>query len=438
MPDGLNKQPRSGIAYASLGLPVVWTAISLLGPWPALGVEITLNVPSGDISIAPTRLDGDGMVAVWELSDATVDTLAGATGWRIQIDDGWPLMAGSIIWVPGFSGVDSAQGLGSVLVGPGGLSAYAVAVANGFIGDVDAWLESLIGPAGPAVAVLDDLTNVDTTGVTSGRVLVFDGPNWIESPTAPVYEGDSRLTDARTPLAHDHDSRYFTEAEVTSLLAGKSDTSHSHTSASITDFTEAAQDAIAALLAGASGVSLSYDDVGNTLTITGQGTPLDGEAVRDLMGIALVGAGLIGLTVNDALDTITITTTATANATDAALRDRSTHTGQQPLSTLSDLTATGLALAQAANAAAARAVLSLGGAALLNVGTGAGTVAAGDDSRITGALQSADAEELIRDTVGTALVAGPNITITPNDGANTITIASAASESFSPFLLIGA
>jgi hypothetical protein len=38
-------------------------------------------------------------------------------------------------------------------------------------------------------------------------------------------------------------------------------------------------------------------------------------------------------------------------------------------------------------------------------------------------LDTSAAPELIRDTVGTALVAGSNVTITPNDGADTITIA---------------
>jgi hypothetical protein len=57
---------------------------------------------------------------------------------------------------------------------------------------------------------------------------------------------------------------------------------------------------------------------------------------------------------------------ATANATDAQLRDRATHTGTQGVST----------------------VTGLGGAATLNVGTTTGTVAAGDDSRITGALSA--------------------------------------------------
>jgi len=131
-----------------------------------------------------------------------------------------------------------------------------------------------------------------------------------------VQGSDSRLTDARTPTAHNH------------------------TSAQVTDLTEAVQDAVAALLVGASGVTLSYDDAANTLTITGPGASgLDAEAVRDAIGVALIGTGLISVAVNDAADTITISTTATANATDAALRDRATHTGAQAISTVTGLQA---------------------------------------------------------------------------------------------------
>lgn len=39
-----------------------------------------------------------------------------------------------------------------------------------------------------------------------------------------------------TDFAHTHDDRYFTETEVTSKLAGKSDTGHTHTKSQITDF----------------------------------------------------------------------------------------------------------------------------------------------------------------------------------------------------------
>lgn len=52
------------------------------------------------------------------------------------------------------------------------------------------------------------------------------------------------------------------------------------------------------------------------------------------------------------------------------------------------ITATGESLVTAGSVSAARSALSLGGAAILNVGTTTGTVAAGDDSRITGALSA--------------------------------------------------
>ncbi len=162
-------------------------------------------------------------------------------------------------------------------------------------------------------------------------------------------------------------------AGLTSALSGKSDIGHNHTSSQITDFTEAAQDAIAALLAGTSGVTLNYDDTANTLTITGSGAAgLDAESVRDAIGIALVGTGLISVAVNDAADTITISTTATANDTDANLKNRSNHTGTQTASTVSDF------------------------------------------------------DEAARDAIGTALVGSGVITVTPNDPANTITVSSTA------------
>ena len=48
------------------------------------------------------------------------------------------------------------------------------------------------------------------------------------------------------------------------------------------------------------------------------------------------------------------------------------------------------------------------------------------DQDLSGLLTTAAAPELIRDTMGTALVAGANVTITPDDGADTITIAASA------------
>jgi hypothetical protein len=150
------------------------------------------------------------------------------------------------------------------------------------------------------------------------------------------------------PAGHTHTSEQISDATAfgRSLLAladapaGRSALSaaaatHGHTAAQISDFAESVDDRVAALLQGSSGVTLSYNDAANTLTITGGGSGgLDAEAVRDAIGVALLGTGLITVTVNDAADTITISTTATANSTDAQLRDRSTHTGSQDVTTV--------------------------------------------------------------------------------------------------------
>jgi hypothetical protein len=101
---------------------------------------------------------------------------------------------------------------------------------------------------------------------------------------------------------------------------------------------EAVQDIMALTLVPGLGISLNYNDVANTLTITNTGTSgpggVDPEGVRDVVGAALSGVGLITVNVNDPGDVITISTNATQNSTDAQLRDRSTHTGLTPLAAM--------------------------------------------------------------------------------------------------------
>lgn len=122
------------------------------------------------------------------------------------------------------------------------------------------------------------------------------------------------------------------------VLKDRSNHTGTQLSTTISDFAEAVQDTVGALLVAGTNVTLTYNDVANTLTISasGSGGGLDAEAVRDTIGAALLGTGNITVTVDDAGDTITISTTATVNSTDAALRDRSTHTGTQLASTISD------------------------------------------------------------------------------------------------------
>ena len=161
-------------------------------------------------------------------------------------------------------------------------------------------------------------------------------------------------------------------------------------------------------------------------------------------------------------------TGATANSTDAQLRDRTTHTGAQAIGTITGLqtaldgkaptlgaddnyvtdaekvklantsgTNTGdqtlptwttlsgkpAVIAAGADAAAARTAIGAG-TSNLAIGTTAGTAKAGDYAPdLSGLLTTAAAPELIRDTMGTALVAGANVTITKDDPGDTITIA---------------
>lgn len=73
-----------------------------------------------------------------------------------------------------------------------------------------------------------------TTGAKGIVKLAGDLAGTADLPTVPglaskVETTDPRLSDARTPTAHMHDDRYYTEAETDALLAGKAATGHTHT-----------------------------------------------------------------------------------------------------------------------------------------------------------------------------------------------------------------
>lgn len=108
--------------------------------------------------------------------------------------------------VDGTNGIDGANGVD----GADGLSAYEVAVANGFVGTEAAWLLSLVGPEGPqgdtgpqgeqgpvgasitvkgTVATVGDLPSTGNTVndawvvTANGHLYVWSGSSWIDAGT---------------------------------------------------------------------------------------------------------------------------------------------------------------------------------------------------------------------------------------------------------------
>lgn len=98
----------------------------------------------------------------------------------------------------------------------------------------------------------------------------------------------SGLTGGSDTTLHTHDGRYYTETEIDTIISTTSGSlqsqldSHSHVPADVTGFNEASQDAVGNIMSGVGGVTVSYDDSGNTITVSG--TPATAIDHGDLLG----------------------------------------------------------------------------------------------------------------------------------------------------------
>lgn len=188
-------------------------------------------------------------------------------------------------------------------------------------------------PAVSTVSLLDALEAATPTpaevttlavqsGIAPGSVLAYDGTRVV------AYEGS------------------LGGGAVTSVAGRAGDVTL--TSADLADFTEAAQDAIAAMLVSGANVTLSYDDAANSLAVTASGG--DAELMRDTIGAALAGVSGITVAVNDAADTITL------SIANGAITASMLAAGVIP--TWSTLSGKPAVIAAGADAAAARAAIS--------------------------------------------------------------------------------
>lgn len=71
------------------------------------------------------------------------------------------------------------------------------------------------------------------------------------------------------------------QADLQSALDAKADDAHTHVASDVTDFTEAAQDAIGSMATAGTGIGLTYDDAGATLTANLDIPSLTAEATLD-------------------------------------------------------------------------------------------------------------------------------------------------------------
>ena len=86
------------------------------------------------------------------------------------------------------------------------------------------------------------------------------------------------------------------QTDLQTALNGKSATGHTHAAANVTDFSEAVDDRVNALLVEGANVTLTYNDVANTLTVAASGGGGGGavDSVNGETGIVVLDAADVG------------------------------------------------------------------------------------------------------------------------------------------------
>jgi hypothetical protein len=207
--------------------------------------------------------------------------------------------------------------------GADGLSAYQIAVNNGFVGTEEEWLESLVGDGG---------------GGGPGGPTDWDDIENKPEFAAVAFSGDYNSLNNLPSL---FSGNY---GDLGNLPVEFPPQAHTHNASDIDDFDDAVANspAVQANTAKVSNATHSGDVVGDTVLTIGINavsfSKMQNVGPAVLLGRQNSGAGPIeAMNPAAARGILNVQDGATANSSDAALRDRSTHTGDQAIATVTGL-----------------------------------------------------------------------------------------------------
>jgi hypothetical protein len=160
-------------------------------------------------------------------------------------------------------------------------------------------------------------------------------------------------------VQYEHDRNVAQDTDI----AGKANTVHTHTAADITNFNEATDDRVAALLTAGPNITLQYDDALDKLQISSSGSGGGGAGPPPIGDYGDIVVTNLGATWT--IDTAVVTFAKIQNVTADKLLGSIAAGSVQEIA----CTAAGRALIDDVDATAQRTTLGLGTAAMVNVGT---------------------------------------------------------------------